>query len=293
MVGHRGMGIVMLALAGCAVRPPAPQSHQEMALPPPPPPVPAEIAGPGAAPVIGTQLVGPETDLGPVPTLTLILKSGDAARNARICAGFSAVATAAEAQAADPNGIVIPLRWPMVRRPTAARPDCDRINDDYDFFRAGTLIGGLAASGVADKGKPVNFSGRGPFLIEQFVDANGLHYLLIDLSKNADDQFGDLGARVQALVDRQVAAMTSNAALLALPKAAVTMAPDDAAAAGKAAAEAKANGGGWLHRACGVAKSPLVKVLQILAVAVFPPALAVTTPFEAAANAGCAEPKPV
>ncbi len=277
-----------LALSGCALfhqaPPPPPPAPPPAPLPPPPPPPTEgglESVQPQRNAIIGTQLVGPEADLGPIPTLTLILKSGDTARNASVCQGFSALPTAAAAQASNPNGIVIPFRWLMVRTPTTSRPDCDSINADYDFFRAGSLLGALAGTTVTEKGKSADFSGRGPFLLEQFSDANGLHYLLVDFSKAGEADFQRLGAMVQTAIARQADALTSNGKLLAAP-------PGGAADDASDAAKSKSGAPGWIHKACGVAKSPIVKILQIILVAVFPPALVVTTPMEAVANAGCA-----
>ena len=288
------LAVMGLLLPGCAMlghrhAPPTTEAPPPEP-PPPPPPPPGELsmlppgatgssgpAGPHApGPILGTQFVGPEADLGPIPAVTLLLKPGDRARNIALCQGFTGIAGLAQAQADHPNALVIPLRWLLTRASNFTTPACDEVVEHYDYFRAGTILGALATTTTAPGKAALDFSGRGPFLIEQFVDANGSHYLFVEFSRFTDAQLTGVGPLIARALVQQSDVLTSNAQLGG--------SPDPAA---HAAAASKSSMPGWLRRVCGVATSPLVHIAKILFAAVFPPTLAVITPLEAVTNAGC------
>jgi len=233
----------------------------------------------GPGPILGTQFVGPEADLGPIPAVTLLLKPGDRARNIALCQGFTGIAGLAQAQADHPNAVVIPLRWLLTRPADFTAPDCNDVVGYYDYFRAGTILGALATTTTAPGKTALDFSGRGPFLIEQFVDANGSHYLFVDLSRSSNADLARLGPLIARALVQQADVLTSNAQIAG---------GGDPVA--HAAAASKSSMPGWLRRVCGVATSPLVHIAKILFAAVFPPSLAVITPLEAVTNAGCPTP---
>lgn len=233
-------------------------------------------------PTVGTQFVGPGTYLGPIPTLTLFLSPNDPARNAAVCAAFVKLPTQQAAQAKSPNAIVIPLRWLLTKTDRIDTTDCTQDVDNYDFFRAATLLGGIAALTTDPTGNHPDITGSGPYLVEQFSDATGSDFLLIDFSKSKDQDFQGLGPMIASALSQQSDILSTNNA----PSPAV----QSAVGGTQAIAAAKSNLPGWLQTVCGAATSVWAKMAEVIVSAAIPPAAAVIVPLEAVTNAGCTPP---
>jgi hypothetical protein len=234
-------------------------------------------------PTIGTQFVGPQTYLGPIPTLTLFLTPQDPSRNAAVCSAFVSIQSLATAQAKNPDAIVIPFRW-LLTNTAIDTTNCAQDLSNYDYYRAATLLGGIAAITTDPKGNHVDISGPGPYLVEQFVDANGQHFLFIDFSKSKNSDFSGFSSMIAAAMQQQSELLSSNDP----PNAEVLAQTGTPTAA--AAAASKSNLPGWLQTICGVATSPLVKVAETILALAFPPASVVITPLESVTNTACTTP---
>lgn len=180
--------------------------------------------------LVGTQLAGPSTYVGPLPTSVVILTEGDAtqdARNMAFCKSFVTdlpkVGDLLPRTPTAPN--VIPLRW-LLNTDTLTAADatnCDFLYAHYDWQQSGELIGSIslqnqvavATGKKATDDQKVSWSGTGPFIVEIFPDN---HVAIADASKVADKNLGKFAQAwlnsqkaQQAAITGQSAASVANA----------------------------------------------------------------------------------
>jgi|SRR5579859_3746330 len=165
---------------------------------------PKNESGVGAVPTatIGTELAGPDTYLGQMPTAFVLLTgtANDVNRSQKVafCKAFIQVPTATKAQAGSAVALnLVRTRWLIDQAgiTDAQSTDCDGfLVDHYDFTRAKNLIGQIKLS----KG---SFASGGPF----FVVVSGGNIAALDASTFADyptftkgwgDFVNNLGANV-------------------------------------------------------------------------------------------------
>jgi hypothetical protein len=159
------------------------------------------------APVIGREWAGPNTYLGPIPTLTVVLKPYDRARNIAACQAFLQIKTVPEVMAQSPLAQnIMPLRWLVLAAPADAN-DCDKIVDGSDYYAGAAMLGSISATTTNPSGEHVDVSGPGPFIIEQFADESGLHYVILDFSKSTNPQtdFANIVPSLSDAITYQVA----------------------------------------------------------------------------------------
>ncbi len=147
---------------------------------------PNQAAAP-ASPAFATQLAGPSTFLGPMPTAVVVLKPDDLNRNRAFCNAFaSRMPTARQALAGSviaPNLVL--TRWlvQLPEIPPERASDCDFLVGAYDYARASRLLGALRLS----EGQ---LSGPGPFLIVVIPGNAGLHVAGLNGSGYGAADFG-------------------------------------------------------------------------------------------------------
>lgn len=162
-------------------------------------------------PLIGTEYALPAADLGPIPTLTVVMTPASANRNLALCRAFASERSYGELTAESRLARnIVPVRWLLTSDP-GRYDDCDANTRLYDFDRGAKLLAEAAAALRAGGGSGA-FTGRGPFFVEQFAGEDGLTYLVIDLSETDSADFGDLSTRLSQALAGQSAALAARPA---------------------------------------------------------------------------------
>jgi len=141
-----------------------------MAPPPPPEPADANPMGTFETPLVGRELAGPQTYLGPMPTATILLKSSSGDRNASFCQGYLAAPQTGETLTQSVTApSVVTMRWLLKAEPKTAPTACQDLIAGYDFDRAKMLLDGLAELPDAP-----DLAGPGPFIVEWMPDGSAV-----------------------------------------------------------------------------------------------------------------------
>jgi len=338
LVTYRGEAYVLLGTEGCAsgqvrIRPAASanapgrcvgnsevtQAPQAIVVPPArataarPPSLlrgPAQPTATTAAPrtegpLIGTEYALPAANLGPIPTLTVVMTPASANRNLALCRAFASERSYGQLTAESRLARnIVPVRWLLTSDP-GRYDDCDANTRLYDFERGAKLLAEAAAALGASGGTGA-FTGRGPFFVEQFAGEDGLTYLVIDLSETDSADFGDLSTRLSQALAAQSAALAArtepaperrlNAANVpaAGPSTGATAAPNVGPSAGPTPAAAATAPGGQPSalaaavnladsvrtntiKGCTALKSPTASLLIGIFTTAFPPGRGVIT----------------
>ena len=234
-------------------------------------------APPKTATLIGSQIVDPESYLGPIPTLTIVLTPYDQARNAEACTAFRTLQSYSDLIAANPSSTnVIPLRWPSDRH-IDQDSACNILLQNFNYFEAAELLSRVASSTTTASGQKLDISGPGPFIIEQIATDKGITYAVIDMSKvpTGNLQFNRLAASLTAAITYQTVALSGGSAQKAM----------DAATA---AAPTAPKPTGWLADCCGALDSVYGKVI-LAGLSFIPAATIPVTVVNALDKAACPE----
>ena len=209
--------------------------------------------------LIGTEFAGPNTYLGPLPTITLFLKPYNNSRNLVVCDSFKSIKTADVQRRSErllPN--VLALRW-ILAHDVPDQSDCSQLIGSYDYYRSGALLSAIVTENRQADGSHADISGQGPFIVEQFSDRSGEHYVFVDFSKADDADFKTLGPMIADAIAKQSNILQSNAS--APPIAAVALPQGN----DPNAANAKTGGGGAPNWVCGTLESPIARSAESFA----------------------------
>ena len=147
------------------------------------------------------EFAGPGTYLGPAPTVVVLLKQDQAARNAAFCSGFQQIDTDRENAAASVVAAnVVRTRWLVKTDDLQAAPtDCAAMVQAYDFTRSGILI----AEASKDAALAASLAGNGPFLLEILPDGSMVAISGSGLPPNQLRGFGQnwVGSATEAFSD--------------------------------------------------------------------------------------------
>jgi len=210
---------------------------------------------------VGAQIAGPKTYIPPLPTAVVILKDPDgdltqATRNQEFCQSFRKkipeFAGIIESSTLAQN--VIATRWLVdVNSATSTQHfDCPFLLSNYDFQRAGLVMGSipLGSQKPIGKTKTVSWSDPGPFIVELFPDSHVAIADASDVNKQEDfDKFmvawldsavaqqqaieGDDASTVAATASGTASGTTPSAAATAAASGATKVASSNSLALGK------------------------------------------------------------
>lgn len=182
-------------ISGCAQ---VPRAQQEMAYH-----VQGVVPAGQTTPIAAREFMAPGATLRALPTVTVVLKNEKNPLNDGACDAFKSIKTVQSVLASNkltPN--IILWRWPLDEALTQ-NDDCQEMIKNYSYSKVATWIGEIERSETSENKS--TFSGDGPYLVEEIPDQNGVHYIVIDLSKSKgnDTDFTNVTNKLVAMLQAQ------------------------------------------------------------------------------------------
>lgn len=208
--------------------------------------------------VIAREFSQPGAYLGPMPTLTLVMKPYDSVRNKATCEAFFKLKTVEEATRTRTTWQFLVMRVPLLK---SAKPTdvCDTVVPNYDFYQATELLLRIQTTAVGTDGKKLDTSGAGPFIIEQYVTSKGVGYVVSDMSKVGPSKKNKDGTFDQKDLDKAFVDLAPKFAQ-AIAQQQYDLAADPGTAV--AGITDKGGSGNWLDYLCSAMNSRLGLVIK-------------------------------
>jgi hypothetical protein len=196
----------------------------------------------------------------------VVLTTRNEARNEALCTAFNA-----ERSYSDVVGDsrvarnVIPVRW-LLTADIGGYEDCAANVRSFDFARGRALLA-QAEAALRAGDTPGDFSGRGPFFVQQIAGERGITFVVVDLSETDGTQFPGLGGQLGQALAAQSRALNrpANAPVPELRASGPALRPVGGTAAQGSAAEQMATTAGDLaaelpgvQRGCTALRDPWV-----------------------------------
>lgn len=224
-----------------------------------PPPPPADNVGSESAggPASGDLKVArefsePQSYLGPMPTLILVMKPYDEVRNSATCKEFLQIPALSQLEKSTPSWQILAVRWPTLKGlPNNAT--CDQALPAYDYFAASQLLQQVQSSATDGNNNHIDTYGAGPFVIEEYATGSGIGFIVMDFSKVTAASGTGLEAAFEGIAKSLAKNIAGQKSEL-LKGSAAAAAFDASATPGTAAV-------GWWDKVCLAVESKVGKVI--------------------------------